>query len=300
MPEAPGSPPDSPAESANAHLASVRRFYDRNTAAFVTLGQGQAVGAIHRAVWGPGVRTQDEAFRFIEDRIAEAGRALMADATSGEARALRVLDLGCGVGASLAYLATRLPMTGVGITLSPVQVQAGTARLAAQGLAGRVQLIEGSFTNLPPEVGPVDLAYAIESFVHGPDPARFFAEAARVLRPGGVLVLCDDVQRATADPAAPATLARFTRGWHVRSLVDGATRSALAASAGFHHVSTLDLTPWLQLGRPRDRAIDLLLPLVAWLPLEHTRLGHLDGGRALQRALKRGWLAYELAVYRRA
>ena len=49
----------------------------------------------------------------------------------------------------------------------------------------------------------------------------------------------------------------------------------------------------------RDLLIDLVLPLVAWLPLEHTRLGHLDGGRALQRGLKRGWLAYELTFFTR-
>ena len=45
--------------------------------------------------------------------------------------------------------------------------------------------------------------------------------------------------------------------------------------------------------------MDLLLPLVAWLPLEHSRLGHLDGGRALQRALKRGGRGYDLTVFRR-
>ena len=73
----------------------------------------------------------------------------------------------------------------------------------------------------------------------------------------------------------------------------------LAAEAGFIHAATTDLTPWLQLGRPRDVLVDLLLPLVAWLPLAHTGLGHLDGGRALQRGLKRGWLGYDLTLFRR-
>jgi hypothetical protein len=85
----------------------------------------------------------------------------------------------------------------------------------------------------------------------------------------------------------------------VHSLVTATELQRLAAAAGFTHTSTTDLTPFLQLGRPRDVAIDLLLPLVAWLPLAHTRLGHLDGGRALQRGLRRGWLGYDLTIFTR-
>lgn len=283
-----------PAPDSAGHLDAVRRFYDRNTAAFVTLGQGAGVGAIHRAVWGPGVDSKARAFHYVEDRIADAGRALL---TGGAP--LRVLDLGCGVGASLGYLASVLPVQGVGVTLSPVQVAAGAARLAAMGVDDRVRLVEGSFTALPAEVGTADLAYGIESFVHGPDPARFFTEAARVIRPGGLLLVCDDHAVPSHDAGAPAALARFCRGWHVQSLVDAATLARLADEAGFDQTGAIDLTPWLQLGRPRDIAIDLLLPLIAWLPLERTRLGHLDGGRALQRGLKRGWLQYRLTTFRR-
>ncbi len=299
MPSPPGPADD--AGSASLDLDAVRRFYDRNTPAFVALGQGGHVGAIHRAVWGPGVASEDGAFRFVEDAIAEVVRELTpAAGATAPPLPLQVLDLGCGVGASLCYLASRLPLTGTGITLSPVQARVASERIAQLGLTERVRVIEGSYTALPESVGTVDAAYAIESFVHGPDPARFFSEAARVIRPGGVLAICDDIARPTDDPRARRTLARFCRGWHVHSLVTQAQLQGLAAEAGFTHVATTDLTPWLQLGRPRDLLVDLLLPLVAWLPLEHTRLGHLDGGRALQRALKRGWLGYDLTLFRRA
>lgn len=272
-------------------LDAVRRFYDRNTAAFVTLGQGHDIGAIHRAVWGPGVTTEAGAFHFVEDAIAKALRGLAAPDP------LHVVDLGCGIGASLTYLAGLVPLRGTGVTLSPVQVQAATSRIAQLGLSDRVRVIEGSYTALP--LDTADAAYAIESFVHGPDAARFFAEAARVIRPGGLLAVCDDFVRPSDAPSARRTLARFCRGWHVHSLVTVATLHRLADDAGFTHLSTTDLTPWLQLGRPRDVLIDLLLPLVGWLPLQDTRLGHLDGGRALQRALKRGWLGYDLVLFTR-
>ena len=93
----------------------VRRYYDRNTSSFVALGQGGSLGAIHRAVWGPGTTTREQAFHFVEDRIADVVRRL------GSAH---VVDLGCGVGASLCYLARLLPISGTGVTLSPIQVRA--------------------------------------------------------------------------------------------------------------------------------------------------------------------------------
>jgi len=54
----------------------IRRYYDRNTSSFVALGQGGSVGAIHRAVWGPGTTTREQAERFFarESAVNAAAR----------------------------------------------------------------------------------------------------------------------------------------------------------------------------------------------------------------------------------
>ena len=90
-------------------------------------------------------------------------------------------------------MAERFALRGTGITLSPVQAQLGTEQVRARGLADRVTCIEGDYTQLPAGIATADLALAIESFVHGPAPDRFFTEAARLIRPGGLLVICDDL-----------------------------------------------------------------------------------------------------------
>ena len=271
----------------------VRAYYDANTDAFVRHGQGGAFGAIHRAVWGPGVTTRERAFHYVEDLIAGEIDALTLD------RAARIVDLGCGVGASLIYLAQRRDISGTGVTLSPVQAQHGEARIAALGLGDRVHVREGDYCALPKDIGTVDLAYAIESFVHGPAPGRFFAEAARVLRPGGRLIICDDVCQGDPSPAASRTIARFTRGWHVNSLLTPAEWQSHAAHAGFVHLSTIDLTAYLELSRPRDRVIALLARATGWMPSVSTRLAPLIGGSALQQGLSRGWISYHYSVFRR-
>jgi SAM-dependent methyltransferase len=271
----------------------VQRYYDANTEAFVRHGQGGRQGAIHRAVWGPGVADRAHAFRYVDDLVLHQ---LDAVATPAPAH---VLDLGCGVGGSLAYLAQQRPIRATGITLSPVQAALARKRIAALDLAGRVRIIEGDYTALPRDLATVDLAYAIESFVHGPSPARFLSEAARVLGPDGVLVICDDFRTGQGGRQAARTLTQFIHGWHVNALLTPSELQEHAAHAGFVHVATADLTPYLELGRPRDRAIALLAAAVSWIPRASHRLSPLVGGAALQRGLARGWIAYHCAVFRR-
>ena len=274
--------------------AQVRRYYDRHTATFLRYGQGGGAGAIHRAVWGPGVETREAAFHYVEDRIAARLRAALPAATEPS-----VVDLGCGVGGSLCYLARRLPIRGAGVTLSPLQARLATERIRAAGLDDRIRCLEGDYADPGLALPAADLAYAIESFVHGPDPAAFFAQCARVVRPGGLLLVCDDVMRAGGGAAARRAIERFRRGWRINTLLDREALRALAAKAGFEHRSTDDLTPFLETGRPRDRAIGLLAALVGWLPVD-ARLGHLTGGNALRTCLRRGWIGYDLALFRRA
>ena len=112
--------------------ARIRRYYDRNTADFVAYGQGGSEGAIHRAVWGPGADDRRRAFHFVEERIAHVIR----DRVVGAAPA-HVVDLGCGIGASLCYLAERLP---------PSAARASPSVLPRRPSAGGVSPLSASTT----------------------------------------------------------------------------------------------------------------------------------------------------------
>ena len=178
----------------------IRRYYERHTRTFVTFGQGGSLGAMHRAVVGPGVTTRAAAFRYVEDRIVA-----LVERASVRGGPPHVIDLGCGVGGSLGYIAGRLPVTATGITVSPTQAMLARQRLAEAGLGDRVRIITGDFTELPDDVAPADVVFAIESFVHAPDGGRFFAQCRRLVRPGGALVICDDFRRLVDSAAAAAS-----------------------------------------------------------------------------------------------
>ena len=271
----------------------IRRYYERHTRTFVTFGQGGSLGAMHRAVVGPGVTTRADAFRYVEERIVALVERLP---TRGKRP--HVIDLGCGVGGSLGYIAGRLPVTATGVTLSPTQALLARQRIADAGLGDRVRIITGDFAQLPDDVAPADVAFAIESFVHAPDAGRFFAQCRRLVRPCGALVICDDFRRPADGAEAAGAIERFCRGWHINTLLAPADLQALAAMGGFEHESTTDLSPYLELGRLRDRIVDVLAGPIERLPWRWSRLDPWLGGGALQTCLRNGWLGYDLVVFR--
>jgi tocopherol O-methyltransferase len=250
---------------------------------------------MHRAVVGPGVKTKAAAFRYVEDLIIDIARRVGA----GDG-VQRVVDLGCGVGGSLCYIAEHLPVLGTGITLSPTQAALARERIAAAGLSDRLTIVVGDYSRVSSDVARVDVVFAIESFVHAPDATRFFDQCARLVRPGGALVICDDFRRGAVGAQAMAAIDRFRRGWHVNTLLEPDDLRALAAGAGFEHESTVDLSAHVDIGRGRDRIVDALAGPIERLPWRWSRLDPWLGGSALQTCLRNGWLGYDLVVFRRA
>ena len=262
--------------------ADVRRYYDLNTWKFLLTGSQRA---IHRELWGAGVTNRGEAVHH--------AHALVLEELGPDDR--RVLDLGCGVGTATLYLAERRPVEVVGVSISPAQVR-HAERYAAQGGArpGTVRFVTADFTALPDDLAGFDLAFAIESFVHADPAAAFFREAARVLRPGGALVVIDDVR--TGHPADPADrrLADFRAGWHAPSVLAVDEAAALAAAAGLDLVGSRDLSPLQRLRRPRDRFIHAAQPLLRLGRGRSMWADSMVGGDALQQCHLAGLLQYRL------
>jgi len=91
-----------------------------------------------------------------------------------------ILELGCGTGLLLARLAPRARSAfGLDISLGMIE------KAKARGL----DVALGSVTHLPFADASFDLVYSFKVLAHVPDIGRALAEAARVTRPGGHMLL---------------------------------------------------------------------------------------------------------------
>ena len=186
---------------------------------------------VHHGFWATGQETPAQAAEALVGLVAERLRL-----SPGQA----VCDIGCGYGATAEMLAEGHGVAVTGVTISAAQAAIAARRAPARGtLEIRQQdWLRNDFAD-----GSFDRAYALESSEHMPDLRRFFDEAFRTLRPGGLLVVCAWLAR-----AAP-------RAWEVRHLLepicregrlpamgDQADYEALLRGAGFELLQVDDIS----------------------------------------------------------
>ena len=104
-------------------------------------------------------------------------------------RGERLLDLGSGIGGPARWFAATFDCHVTGIDLTADYCRAAEALNVATGLADKVRIVEGSALDLPFGDQNFDRAYSQNVVMNIADKLRFYREARRVLKPGGVLAL---------------------------------------------------------------------------------------------------------------
>ena len=112
---------------------------------------------------------------------------------AGEAPSLRrILDLATGTADFAIAAARRFPDARVtGVDLTPAMLDVGRRKVEAAGLAGRVSLEEGNACALACADASFDAAACAFGFRNFPDRAAALCEVARVLAPGGLLLVLE-------------------------------------------------------------------------------------------------------------
>lgn len=213
----------------------------------------------------------------------------------------RVLDAGCGYGATGFDLVGTTGGAWLGLTLSPVQAARATAEAARRGLDGQLRFAVQSYD--APLAERFDLIIGIESLIHSPDPGRTIANLAAALAPGGVLAMVDDMPEPGLPPDEMRELALFQRMWRCPVAPGREGWVAAMAAAGLVLVREADLTP-LTIPRPAEaltaplRRARRRVALLGWLGLAVRTQADL-GGMVLEGLLRRGSMRYRLLVARK-
>ncbi|MDH3934069.1 MAG: class I SAM-dependent methyltransferase [Gammaproteobacteria bacterium] len=135
------------------------------------------------------------------------------------------LDVGCGIGGTSRFVASRFGCRVTGIDLTPEFVAAGQSLCDWVGLSGQVELHQGDATAMPFTDQSFDAAFMLHVGMNIANKAGLFAEVYRLIKPAGVFGVYD-VMQTSDEPlsypvpwsSVPGTSALATRQQYTEAL----------------------------------------------------------------------------------
>ena len=152
----------------------------------------------------------------------------------------RVLDAGCGFGATIFHLHERLAGSYDGLTMSKRQLRAARSEALRRRVAGACRFHLRDYDD------PIDEHYdavvAIESLSHAPDLRRTLTNLSGALEPGGSLLIAEDMAIRDIDARCPAEAELLRRHWGCRRFPRESDYEEMLPDAGLTIVGRIDLT----------------------------------------------------------
>lgn len=155
------------------------------------------------SIWG-GEDIHVGLYERADEDIAIASRRTVERmaAKVGITSSTRVLDIGSGYGGAARYLAKTFGCHVTCLNLSEVENDRNRRFTEEQGLSDLIDVVEGSFEDLPFEDNEFDVVWSQDAMLHSGDRVRVLQEVTRVLKPRGEFVFTDPMAADGCDRAA--------------------------------------------------------------------------------------------------
>jgi sarcosine/dimethylglycine N-methyltransferase len=154
----------------------------------------------------------------------------------------RVLDVGAGYGGAARWLAGKFGCHVTCLNLSETQNARNRTMSTEQGLAERIEVIDGSFEHIPAEDRSFDLVWSQDAILHSGRRERVLEEVDRVLKPAGEFIFTDPMQ---AEDCPAGVLQPVLDRIHLDSLGSFGFYRQQARRLGWEEVGVVDLSPQL-------------------------------------------------------
>jgi glycine/sarcosine/dimethylglycine N-methyltransferase len=151
----------------------------------------------------------------------------------------RVLDIGSGYGGSARYLVKQFGCQVGCLNLSEIQNKRNRELNQKEGISLAINVIDGSFEDIPLPDGSVDLVWSQDAILHSGDRKKVFEEVSRILAKGGQFIFTDPMQAAKCPSEV---LKPILDRIHLDSLGSIEYYQQLAKALGLQEVGIMDLS----------------------------------------------------------
>lgn len=144
-------------------------------------------------IWG-GEDIHIGKYFFDDDSIFEASRRTVEDMASRCKKLDKdcyVLDVGAGYGGAARYLAKTYGGKVVALNLSEIENERDREMNRAQGLDHLIEVVDGSFEDIPFDDDTFDVVWSQDAILHSGDREKVIQEVVRVLKDEGEFVFTD-------------------------------------------------------------------------------------------------------------
>lgn len=209
----------------------------------------------------------------------------------------KVLDIGAGYGGAARYLATTFGCSVIALNLSEKENQRDREINQQRGLSEQIEVIDGSFEDIPLPDNSVDVVWSQDAILHSGHRLKVFQEVARVLKPGGQFIFTDPMQ---SDDCPEGVLQPILDRIHLTSLGSPAFYRDMAVQLGMQEVLFEEQTQQLinhysRVLQETEQQQTELQKLVSPEYIERMKkgLGHwIDGGN-------KGYLAWGFFIFKK-
>ncbi|MFH1661626.1 MAG: class I SAM-dependent methyltransferase [Candidatus Falkowbacteria bacterium] len=212
-------------------LEEIKKYYEQCDNSYQHWGS-EEIYNIHYGFWDDETHSHIEALNNMNRVLAEK-----VGIKSGD----RILDAGCGVGASSIWLAKHYNVEVVGITLSELQCQKATIFAKKEGLYDRVKFYVQDYTKTSFPDKSFDVVWAVESVCHTINKNKFLNETKRLLKAGGRLILADGFIRKESK-LDKILLNNWIKRWAIPNLADADSFKKYAEKIGFKNTNFEDIS----------------------------------------------------------
>lgn len=272
-------------ENPQEQKAAIKKFYDRLSPHF-------------RELWGPHLHdgfyvTGEETRERAQEQLVEYLAKI-----AGIPRGSRVLDIGCGMGATSVWLAENLGCLPTGITLSSQQVEMARQLALDKGVEAEFMVMDAENIELE---RTFDALWMVGVLGHLPNQERFLRQASRLLKSGGRFLLADwTISEGVSDRQYSAVVEPVIKGMLMPTIVSASDYASYLEESGFRVLQREDITE--ETRKTWDQSLTIVqAPSVVKLAasLGRDAVDLLTAIFYMKKAMKKGLIRYSVVLAQR-